>query len=163
MIKLHKLSILVSHGADVQTEKIFLRNVCSLDSQLYHVCHEIRKSTGGLDPPSPAVISNKPICSIWQLMFSVNLKLINTVDCCFLGKVVQPVKAKKRKSVTFSDTLVNGSSIKKRSPQTSDGRKTQNGDSLMKDSDDDNLPVFRVSLVKADSHLQILVRFSTLL
>ena len=94
---------------------------------------------------------------------AVDLKLINTVDCCFLGKVVQPVKAKKRKSVTFSDTLVNGPNIEKRSPQTSDDRKTQNGDNLMKDSDDDNLPVFRVSLVKADSHLRILVRFSTLL
>ena len=94
-------------------------------------------------------------------MFSVNVRVINRVDCCFLAQVVQPIKARKQKSVT--GTLVNGLNIKRHSPQTLDDRKTQNGNNLMKDSDDNNLPVFRVSLVKADSHLRILVRFSTLL
>ena len=98
-----------------------------------------------------------------QLKLSVNLRVINTVKC-FLAQVVQPVKAKKRKSVTFSDALVNGPETEKRSPQTSENGKTQDGDNLRKESEDDSLPVFRVSFVKVclelQCLLQLLVKFS---
>ena len=96
-----------------------------------------------------------------QLKLSVNLRVINTVKC-FLAQVVQPVKAKKRKSVTFSDALVNGPDTEKRSPQTSENGKTEDGDNLRKESPVDSVPVFRVSFVKVCLQLQclLLVKFS---
>ena len=61
--------------------------------------------------------------------------------------MVPPEKQRKRKSVTFSDKLVNEDESKKTSQLTCEDGKTKDTNNLNNDSSKDNAPVFHVSLM----------------